>query len=499
METRANYVLVGVFTLAAVVGIVGFVFWIAGVGRFSNRPAYQIVFKGSIAGLLRGGPVLFNGVRVGEVQQIAFFPKDPSQVAATVVVDSGTPIRADTKARLEPQGLTGSAAVELSGGASNAPPLKPSDGFAGVIFAEPSQIQNIIENVQSLSTKADALLTRIDSLVSGNSENINVAVANIADLTKSLNQNGSGISGALRSIGDLSNSLGPTAQELQKVVARVDTIVAAVDEKKVSDIVANADKFSKALGDNSEGIDKLLSQLGGVARNLDPVIAEAKDLVATLNKIAENVDMKKVDATIDNLQAFSATLADARPQVQSITSDIAGISKKFNAASGDITGAFSDFDATIKAVDPKKVASISDGLASFADTLKANRDNVDTFLSQAADLSKKLNASADKLDGLINSVTGVTSGGDGKNAIAEVSAAASSVRSLADEINQRVKDIAPGLTRFSASGLREYEGLAVDGRRMVNDVDRAVKSFERNPSQLIFGAKSGLPEYYGGR
>jgi len=242
----------------------------------------------------------------------------------------------------------------------------------------------------------------------------------------------------------------------------------------------------------------VLDRLAAVAKNLDPVIEGAKGLVATLDKMAQAVDMKKVDGVIDNLNAFSSTLSDSRPQVHSALLDIADLTKKLNASSDAITGSFADIDAAFKAIDPKKVASITDGAASFTDVLKSNRDNIDQFIKDSADLSKKLNASADKLDGLITSVSGLSDSGDGKNTIAEVGAAAASVRALADQINQRVKEIAPGLARFSSSGLREYEGLAIDGRRAIGDVDRVVRSFEKNPSQLIFGAKPGLPEYHGG-
>jgi phospholipid/cholesterol/gamma-HCH transport system substrate-binding protein len=73
------------------------------------------------------------------------------------------------------------------------------------------------------------------------------------------------------------------------------------------------------------------------------------------------------------------------------------------------------------------------------------------------------------------------------------------VRHLADNLDARTKEISVGLTRFSASGLREYEALAVDGRRTVNDLDRLLRSLSNNPSQVIFGAKSTLPEYHGGQ
>ena len=498
METRAHFVLIGAFTLAVAAAALAFVFWFAGVGRFSNRLSYQVVFSGSVSGLSRGSVVLFNGVRVGEVQDIVFLPNDPSHVAATAIVDYGTPIRADTKARLELQGLTGAAAIAMTGGAADSPALRPSGDFQGRIVAEPSQLQNILENVQQLTTKSDSALNRINALIDANGANVTAAIANVASITKSLDGNGSGVNGMLKSLGDLSNSLGPSVQGMQKIIAHVDELVGAVDQKDVKAIVADAGKFSKALGDNSDNVSVVLDRLAAVAKNLDPVIEGAKGLVATLDKIAQAIDMNKVDGVIDNLNAFSSTLSDSRPQVRSALIDIADLTKKLNASSSAITGSFTDIDAAFKAIDPQKVASIADGAASFADVLKANRDNIDSFVKDSTELSKKLNASADKLDGLINSVSGLSSGGDGKNTIAEVGAAAASVRALADEINKRVKEIAPGLAHFTGAGLREYEGLASDGRRAIGDVDRVVKGFEKNPSQLIFGAKTGLPEYHGG-
>jgi len=87
---------------------------------------------------------------------------------------------------------------------------------------------------------------------------------------------------------------------------------------------------------------------------------------------------------------------------------------------------------------------------------------------------------------------------DTKGPLAEVGDAAKSLRQLADDLNVRTKDIAAGLTRFTGSGLREYEALAIDGRKTLSDVDRVVRGFEKNPSQLIFGAKPALPEFHGG-
>ena len=87
---------------------------------------------------------------------------------------------------------------------------------------------------------------------------------------------------------------------------------------------------------------------------------------------------------------------------------------------------------------------------------------------------------------------------DVKGPLTEVAEAAHSIRVLADDLNVRTKEISNGLIHFTGSGLKEYEALAIDGRRTINDVDRVVRGFEHNPSEVIFGAKPKLPEYHGG-
>jgi phospholipid/cholesterol/gamma-HCH transport system substrate-binding protein len=67
METRANYVLIGLFTLAVIAGAFGFVYWFNTIGGAGERATYRIVFDGSVSGLRTGASVLFNGIRVGEV------------------------------------------------------------------------------------------------------------------------------------------------------------------------------------------------------------------------------------------------------------------------------------------------------------------------------------------------------------------------------------------------------------------------------------------------
>ena len=91
MENKARYVAIGLFTLAVMLAGFLFVYWLQNVGGLGQRTFYQVRFQSPVSGLLKGGAVLFNGIRVGEVTEVKLSAKDPRQVLDTVAVEPATP------------------------------------------------------------------------------------------------------------------------------------------------------------------------------------------------------------------------------------------------------------------------------------------------------------------------------------------------------------------------------------------------------------------------
>ncbi len=153
----------------------------------------------------------------------------------------------------------------------------------------------------------------------------------------------------------------------------------------------------------------------------------------------------------------------------------------------------------LKAVNSQKIANIVNSANDVVQTVRQNRDNINSTLKNFSDMSAKLNESADKVDGVLTSAQSFLGSPGTKGAVDRISEAAISIKKLADDVDSRIKDIAGGLSRFTNTGLREYEALAVEGRRAVADIDRVVRSLGNNPSQVLFGSKPALPEYRGGQ
>ncbi|MDQ6868878.1 MAG: MCE family protein [Pseudomonadota bacterium] len=307
METRANYALIGVFTLAVIAAAFGFVLWFSVAEKPGGRATYKIIFTGSIAGLSEGGIVLFNGVRVGAVTKIDL-PQDPSRVDALIDVDAKAPVRADTKARLEYTGFTGVASVALTGGSLDAPPLPTSPQKPAVIVADRSDYQDLVETARRVATQASDFFTKTNRLIDDNSASITATMK-------------------------------------------------------------NAEKFSDALAANSGGLKDFLAAIADVGKSIKPLTA--------------------------------------------------------------------------------------------------------------------------KLDALAGDADNVVKG--------EVAAAAKSIKKAADDLDSRMKEIAANINRFSGSGLRQYEALAVDGRKTLEQFNQAVRSLENNPQQFLFGKSPQIPEYSGAR
>lgn len=182
METTANYRLIGLFTLVAVAAVFGFVYWLNNAAGLSERAAYRIQFEGAVPGLRTGAAVLFNGIRVGEVTALRLDSAKPNSVTVTVAVEKGTPIRVDTRASLDFQGLTGVTSVSLKGGVANAAALTAVGGESPLLTADAGAGAD-------MTTAARDALRRVDTVLGENSDALRSTISNLKTFSDALARN----------------------------------------------------------------------------------------------------------------------------------------------------------------------------------------------------------------------------------------------------------------------------------------------------------------------
>jgi phospholipid/cholesterol/gamma-HCH transport system substrate-binding protein len=516
METRAKFALIGLFTICVIAAAFGFVFWFTGSRGGANLKAYQVVFDNPVTGLSRGGAVLFNGIRVGEVGDLDFDPKDPLLVVARIDIRPDVPMKETTKARLEFSGLTGVASIQLFNSDPKAPDLatKKQETIPRLRAERSANLQDVLETVQTAGKQTQDILTKVDQIVTENQTPIRETIANFDKLSAALDAEK--INTAVDNISKIAAKL--DVDKFNHAIGSIDTVVSSLDVSSVNHTLKSVDEFATALGDNAgkvreiaNGAADLVASLNKSAVAIGVIIttdsAAFNSAVANLDKILAGIDVAKVRQTIDGVDKFSTMLGGKSDQIGTFISDARELAASLNrsatqveaflasGAPAALTRSINNLENITKNVDGPKLGAALESAEKFANALGDSSPKVDQIAKNANELFAKLNVSANKIDSILDGVNSLVNSPDGKSAFGEFAEASRAVRRLADDLDKRSAELLSNLGKFSGSGLRDVQLFAIDGRRALNEVSRTLQGVQRNPQQFIFGGKASLPEY----
>ena len=190
MKLRTNNLMVGSLTLALIAGSFGVFLAYQKFARTQQRAPLRVVFEGSASGLKKGGSVNFGGIRVGEVLSLKL--DNPRRVVALAMVDNSAPIRKDTLVGLEFQGLTGVAAISLTGGSVEAPPVPLDADGVPVLTADPDALLDVQEKIR-------VALRNVDKIIADNKDAVKDTLLNLETFTSILASSGEGLDSVMRS------------------------------------------------------------------------------------------------------------------------------------------------------------------------------------------------------------------------------------------------------------------------------------------------------------
>ena len=289
METRANHVLIGLFTILVTLLAVLFALWAANYASNRNWDKYEVIFTEAVTGLGTGGIVQYNGINVGEVEKLRLDPQDPRKVIARIRMEAGTPVKLDTKAKLAFIGLTGVAQIQLSGGMPESPRLLPTvERPVPIIPTQPSALQNISEaasdigervrmvlsdaNIEKISKFIDDL-HQVSSTVAGQKDDIAALVKSLREASANLNTT------LLKAQGSLDTIDKNVVQQLPGLMKRLDHTLSQLD--------AATTNANGLISENREPLSNFtqngLSQIG-------PTMGELRGLVRDLRQLTNRLD-----------------------------------------------------------------------------------------------------------------------------------------------------------------------------------------------------------------
>jgi phospholipid/cholesterol/gamma-HCH transport system substrate-binding protein len=306
METRARYILVGLFALVAIAAGFAFVYWLNSTSGLGKRDVYQIRFLGAVSGLQIGAAVQYNGIRVGEVTSLALNHNNPGEVDATIAIERGTPLRSDTKVSVDFQGLMGSPLISLKGGASASPVLTGSQGSPPTLVADASAGEDLTQT-------ARGTLRQVDEILADNKQSLKETIDNLKAFSGALARNSNRVDGIMaglehmagggpaekpKPVYDLTVSI-PASAVLHGQLAIVEpTAVVALDTQRMLSL-SNDGQISQ-IGDAqwSDSLPKLVqAKIVQSLENagLNAILAEAADGPATGNQL--QIDLRNFSMT----------------------------------------------------------------------------------------------------------------------------------------------------------------------------------------------------------
>ena len=306
METRANYLLVGSFVLVLIAGLLLFALWLARTSYVSDVKRYDIYFVGAVTGLKKSSFVSYRGINVGEVIDIEIDPTNVERVVVTIEVKATTPIRTDTVASLEIQGLAGGTFILLSGGMQSSPSLEAKNGQRyPVIASVPSRIEQVLQSAPAAVEHVNLLLARANELLSPeNREAITETLKNFDTVSGSLAKESPQIEQAISDFSATMANLRQTTAALDHLTAKADTTLDAIGHAandtsgQVGSLVTELKQTSKSLTTMSNEIAGLVEENRAPLRNfsgtglndLAGFLSDARELVGNLNRLTTEIE-----------------------------------------------------------------------------------------------------------------------------------------------------------------------------------------------------------------
>ena len=259
MESKVNFAVVGAFVLILGALLIGGVLWLSS-GKSYNKAydTYLVYMSESVSGLSLDAPVRYRGVQVGSVRRIALAPGNAKLVQLTLDIERGTPVKQDTVAVLQVQGLTGIAHVDLSGGGNDSPPLK----------AGPGEKYPVIRSGPSLMLRLDTAVTALLTNLNRSSESINALLDE---------ENRVALRRTLANLERLSGTL--ASAELPQLLRRLQRSADAFDRM--------ANETARAGSNTANTVESLRAEALPEARQ---TITELRELTASLRRFSETLE-----------------------------------------------------------------------------------------------------------------------------------------------------------------------------------------------------------------
>jgi len=285
---------VGLFLSVALASLAGFAMWLAGSKGNAPMQNYSILFEDDISGLAVGGPVYYLGVNVGEVISTELLPGKQIKVQVDIKVLKTTPIDSGSTASLMGQGITGVTVINISGGPGGQGPLKATEGFKyPLIPVKQTGLSALLANMPQTIAKLNHLLDQANLLLGDeNRGSVTAMLHHLDSLTGDLADKGDTIAelpGELKTLlQDARTTLATVHNLVVSVQPDVEGTMSHLNEASAN-IAALSKRVDELLARNEVELDHFVHNgLGQVPDLILDLRSTLRDLQKLLRQLQEN-------------------------------------------------------------------------------------------------------------------------------------------------------------------------------------------------------------------
>ncbi len=433
METRANYILIGAFTLAGILGAFGFFLWLAKF-EVTRQYAYYDVLFDNVSGLSAAGGVSYNGLPVGQVISLNLDEDDPSKVRVRIEVDADIPVTKETIAQLQSLGVTGVGYVELTGGSSTAERL-PNDS---VIKSKRSTIQSLFEGAPKVLDEAVSLLKELNAVVDEkNQKAVSDILANLASATGRLDKTLSDFESVSGNIGEAAKQIGDFTTKLDPLISAAESTLQTGSETLKS-VKSASDTAKEAL---EEAKVTLATTNRTIEEDVRPFIQRGSNLADHLTRLSEEASV--------SLGVITETVVNANTTLGSITAAM-------DSTKGVLASAERAFDSANRIIETQ-VGPVVQDISRAANQVTETVSRITVKIDQISD---------------------------------DVLSASNSAKELLGTVDGIVRDNRRQLSDFLRVGLPQFVRFVEESQRLVISLDRLVDKVERDPARFLLGTQA---------
>ena len=283
MTTEAK---VGAFVLASLLILTSTVVYLANAQFRGGKVPYQTYLRYA-GGLEAGAPVLFGGIKAGNVTSVRPWPSDPTRIEILVELKEGTPVNQKSVAKLGSVSVMSEPALLVSTGTNEADRIAPG-------HAIPSQeiltLDEIAAKMATVAGNANDLIVQVQGELGGISGDARTLLANLNSVTTDERPK----------LDHIADQLLALSQHADGVIARVGPVVDQAD--------STIQNVNGVIRDSREPIRVDLAEV-------QSTLQQAKSVLADMQGMVRANDFR-IDDTVENLRVATDNLDQLTDQLK---------------------------------------------------------------------------------------------------------------------------------------------------------------------------------------